>query len=101
MDRDLITDYAKWLRDQPRVAKFLMLMLETPGKSVPHQVVLDRITVRGKKPERATIAMANRLRAALWSKLGPGEWVETVYGQGYRVTRKAAAEIRAAMERVK
>ena len=27
MDRDRVTDFAKWLRDQPRVAKFLMLLL--------------------------------------------------------------------------
>jgi DNA-binding response OmpR family regulator len=99
MDRDRVTDFAKWLRDEPRVAKFLMLLLETPGKAVPHTTVLERIVVRGNKPQRAAIAMANRLRQSLGFKLGPGEWVETDYGYGYRVTAKTAKKILEEMEK--
>lgn len=99
MDRDRVTDFSKWLRDQPRVAKFLMLLMETPGKSVAHETVLARIVVRGQKPQRAAIAMADRLRRSLEYKLGPGEWVETVYGQGYRVTAKTVKRILEEMER--
>jgi len=101
VDRDLVTDYAKWMRDQPRVAKFLMFMMDNEGKSVEHAAVAEVIGHKGKNPGRTVTVMANRLRSSLWDKLGPGEWVETVYGQGYRVTRKAASEIRAAMEGVK
>ncbi len=99
MDRDRVTDFAKWLRDQPRVAKFLMLLLETPGKSVSHDITASRVGIRGERPQRSVVVMADRLRQSLTYRIGPGEWVETVYGQGYRVTAKTAKRILEEMEK--
>ena len=93
MDRNHVTDYAKWLRDQPRVARSLMCLMQTPGETVSHHALTFSAGHKGGNVSQSARSMADRLRRALFDKLGPGEWVETVYGQGYRVTGKTAKRI--------
>lgn len=99
MDLNHVTDYAKWLRDQPRVARALICLMQTPGEIVSHDALTRCAGHKGGNMSQSARSMADRMRSSLAYRMGPGEWIETIYGQGYRVTRKSADTIRAAMER--
>lgn len=99
MSPDHITDTAKWLRDQPRVAKFLLILLDRAGSPVQHEEAAALIGHKGVSANGTARAVAHRLRTALDDRMGAGTWIEAVYGRGYRVTKKAARRILEEMER--
>ena len=62
--------------------KLLRILVENEGRIVKRETLIDRIWTDGAEyvDENALSVTVKRLR----DKLAAGEWIETVYGTGYR-----------------
>ena len=61
--------------------KLLRILVENEGRIVKRETLIDRIWTTARSMWTRTLSVTvKRLR----DKLAAGEWIETVYGTGYR-----------------
>jgi len=77
-------------RLQPKVARLLELLLQTPGRLITHDELLDTIWPDAVVNPEALSQTVSRLRRALGETRAPRH-IETLHKRGYRFVNEAAA----------